>query len=186
MRHVLTVVMMAVLSCGLVSLGMAEDKKANKSPEDKKVDTHASAPAQADLRAEIHRTMADLIEAQAAEKPDRAKTDRLAKELQQLRAKLWAQSAAGAGNPASSGRCPWGGPGMGWGRGAGWGGPGRGPGASRGPGFGLGGGAEWGGGGRGFGPGAGLGLAPGGAAFVDEDKDGICDHFELRHGMHPH
>jgi hypothetical protein len=164
---------MAALWCGLVSVGMAEDKKASKSPEGKKVETQASAPAQADVRAEMHRTMAALIEAQAAEKPDPAKIDRLAKELQQMRATLRAQSAAGAGNPAGAWRCPWGGPGMGCGRGAGWGGPGRGPGAGRG----------WGGG-HGFGPGAGLGLAPGGAAFVDEDNDGICDQFELRHGMH--
>ena len=112
MRHVLTVVTMAALWCGLVSLGMAEDKKASKSPEGKKVETQASTPAQADVRAEMHRTMAALIEAQAAEKPDRAKIDQLAKKLQQMRATLRAQSAAGAGNPAGAWRCPWGG--LGW------------------------------------------------------------------------
>jgi hypothetical protein len=174
---------MAVLWCGLVSLGMAEDKKANQSPDDKNAETRTDTAANATLRAEIHRTMAALIEAQAAEKPDQAKIGELTKKLQQLRAKLWAPSAVGAGNPSAGWVCPGGGPGMGWGRGAGWGGPGRGPGMGRGAGFGPGAGRGWGGG-RGFGPGAGQGLAPGGGVFVDEDQDGICDTFELRHGMH--
>ena len=29
-----------------------------------------------------------------------------------------------------------------------------------------------------------MGLAPGGPAFVDKDNDGICDYYEVRHGMH--
>lgn len=185
MKHVLTVVMMAALWCGLGSLAGAEDEKAAKAPEGAKPATLSGAAQQAGLRVEIHRTMAALIEAQAAEKPDQAKIDRLAKELQRLRAERWAQGAVGSGNADGARPCPWGGPGKGWGRGAGWGGPGRGPGAGCGQGFGPGRGRGWGGGGCGFGPGGGMGLAPGGPAFVDEDKDGICDQFELRHAVNP-
>ena len=29
-----------------------------------------------------------------------------------------------------------------------------------------------------------MGLGAGGPAFVDKDNDGICDYYELRHGMH--
>jgi hypothetical protein len=177
MRQVLTVLAAAALWCGLVSIGAAEEKKAGKLPEGKKVASPARAAGQAELQAEMYRTRVALFEAQAAEKPDQAKIDQLVKELQRLRAECRASGVQ---------PCPWGGPGMGWGRGAGWGGPGKGAAAGRGPGFGPGGGRGWGGGGRGFGPGGGMGLAPGGPAFVDEDKDGICDHFELRHGMHPH
>lgn len=160
MRHVLTIVTMTVLCGGLVSFGMAEDPKATKSP-DNKLEARAATTGNAALRAEIHRTLAALIEARSAEKPDQAKIDELTQKLQQLRGKLRAQNAVAAGNAAAGWGCPWGGPG--YGRGAGWGGGGK---------------------GAGFGPGAGQGLAPGGAAFVDEDNDGICDYYELRHGMH--
>jgi len=171
MRHVLTLLTMAAFWCSLVSLGLAEDAKATQLPDDKKVEAKANATANAELRATIHRTMADLIEAQATEKPDQAKIDALSKKLQQLREKLHAQAPAVVGNVPTGWVCPWGGPGMGFGRGAAWGGPGRGRG--------YGGGA-----GRGFGPGAGLGLGVGGPAFVDNDNDGICDNYELRHGLH--
>jgi hypothetical protein len=189
MRHVLTLVTMTTVWCSLVSLGLAEDKKASKSPDDKKVETKADSSANADLRAEIHRTMAALIEAQSAEEPDQAKIDQLTKKLQQLRGKLQSQAPAAAGNQPAGWACPWGGPGRGFGRGAAWGGPGQGQGVGRGTGFGPGAGRGWGGGpgggaGRGFGPGAGMGRAPGGPAFVDKDKDGICDNYEVRHGMH--
>jgi hypothetical protein len=77
---------------------------------------------------------------------------------------------------------PRGGPGMGFGNGPAWlrqgKGPGRGgngfgpgPGAGRGMGMGL--GAGWG-----FRYGATQG---GGGRFVDQDNNGICDHYELRH-----
>ena len=159
---------------------LAEDKKAGKSPDNEKVETKA------DLRAEIHGTMAALIEAQSAEEPDQAKIDRLTKKLQQLRGKL--QAPAATGNQPAGWACPWGGPGRGFGRGAAWGGPGQGQGAVRGTGFGPGAGCGWsfgpGGGGRGFGPGTGIGRAPGGPAFVDQDNDGLCDYYEVRHGMH--
>ena len=146
MRHVLTFVTMAAFWCSLVSLGLAEDKKASKSPDNKKVETKADASANADLRAKIHRTMAALIEAQSAEEPDQAKIDKLTKKLQQLRGKLQAQAPAAAGNQPAGWACPWGGPGMGFGRGAAWGGPGQGQGGGRGAGFGPGAGRGWGGG----------------------------------------
>jgi hypothetical protein len=168
---------MAAFWCSLVSLGVAEDTKATRSPDDKKVEAKVNATANAKLRAAIHRTMADLIEAQSAEKPDQAKIDSLSTKVQQLREKLQVQAPAVVGNVPAGWVCPRGGPGMGFGRGAAWGGPGRGPGAGRGPGGGP-------GAGRGFGPGAGLGLGTGGPAFVDNDNDGICDYYELRHGMH--
>jgi hypothetical protein len=184
MRHVLTLVAMAALWCSLASLGLAEDKKAIESPDDKKVEAQTNASATAALRAEIHRTLADLIEAQSAKQPDQAKIDKLTKDLQQLRGKLRSQAPAPVGNQSAVWTCPWGGPGMGFGRGAAWGGPGRGFGGGRAAGFGPGGGRGPGGGmGRGFGPGGGMGLAPGGPAFVDKDNDGICDRYELRHGM---
>lgn len=170
MRYVLTLVTMAAFGCSLVSLGLAEDTKATQLPDDKKVEVKANATANAEMRVAIHRTMADLLEAQSAEKPDQAKIDSLAKTLQQLREKLQAQTPAVVGNVPAGWVCPRGGPGMGFGRGAAWGGPGRGRG--------YGGGA-----GRGFGPGAGLGLGIGGPAFVDNDNNGVCDYYELRHGV---
>jgi hypothetical protein len=206
MRNALTFVTMAAFWCSLVSLGLAEDKKATKSLDHNKVETRTDASATADVRAKIHRTMAALIEAQAAEEPDQAKIDKLTKKLDQLRGKLPAQVPAAAGTQPAGWTCPWGGPGMGFGRGAAWGGPGmgfgrgaawggpgKGVGAGRGAGFGpvAGRGPAAGpgmgrgpGGGRGFGPGAGLGLGAGKGVSVDEDNDGICDSYELRHGMH--
>lgn len=169
MRATWTMVTVAALWCGLVGFGNAAEGNAAKPETQKGV--AASAASQADLRVQIHRTMAALIEAQSAKEPDPAKIDALTKELQRLRAECWAQ-----GGPAV---------GMGFG-------PGRGMGYGRGPGWGMGYGRGWGGGrgngpgaGRGFGPGAGRGLAPGGPAFVDENKNGVCDWFELRRGTGP-
>jgi hypothetical protein len=176
MRHVLTIVTITVLCGGLASFGRAEEPKATKAPNNK-VEARSKTTGNAELRAEIHRTLAALIEARSAEKPDQAKVDELTQKFRQLRGKLQAQNAAAVGNGAAGWGCPWGGPG--YGRGAGWGGGGQGAG------FGPRGGCGWGGAGRGqgFGPGAGRGRAPGGAAFVDKDNDGVCDHYELRHGM---
>jgi hypothetical protein len=182
MRYILTIMTMAALCGGLVFRGVAEDAKATKSPDNKLADG-AKTTGNIELRAEIPRTLAALIEARSVEKPDQGKVDELTQMLQQLRGKLRAQNVAATGSAATGWGCPWGGPGLGYGRSACWGGGGRGP---RG-GFGHGGGHGWGGGaghGRGFGTGAGQGLAPGGAAFVDKDGDGVCDQFELRQGMH--
>jgi hypothetical protein len=172
MKRVLAFVTVAAFWCSFVSTGLAGDEKRTQAKSD--------AATAAELRATIHRTMAELIEARASDKPDQAKIDDLAKRVQELRGKLQATTPTAA-NASSGWGCPWGGPGMGCGRGWGCGGQGRGPGAGRGAGFGPGAGR---GQGRGFGPGAGMGLGPGGGAFVDEDKDGICDNYELRHGLH--
>ena len=174
MRHVLTLVTMAALWSGLVSFGMADDQKIGNPPKPGKVETRAETATTASLQAEFHRTLADLIEARSAEKPDQAKIGELTQKLQQLRGKRQATAPAAAANAPAGWGCPWGGPGMGWGRGGC--GAGFGPGAGRG----------WGGAGagRGLGPGAGQGLAPGGPAFVDHDSDGVCDYYESRHGMH--
>jgi len=180
MRHLLTMVTTAVLCGGLASVGVAEDAKAVPAAKPKQ-DSGTQTPTTAELRAEIHRTMAAILEARAAEKPDQAKVDQLTQKLQELRGKLRSQDPAAVGSGAGVWGCPWGGPGRGYGcgrgYGRGWGGGG--PGCGMGPGAGRG----WGGGagaGRGLGPGAGQGLAPGGAAFVDQDNDGVCDHFQRR------
>ena len=180
MRHLLTIVTTAAL-CGLVApFGMTEDQSANR-PLYQADEGRTAMVADARLRAEIHRTLAALIEARSAEKPDLAKIDELNQKLRQLRTKLQAHSGVVAARAPEGWVCPRGGPGMGFGFGRGWGWArgGKGPGAGFGPGAGLG----WGGG-RGLGPGAGQGRAPGVPAFVDQDKDGICDYYELRHGMH--
>lgn len=199
MRRVLMFVTMMACWGSLVSLNLAAEKKASPPADKKKVEakvdkrkveSKAGGTAVGDVRAEMHRTMAELIEAQSAEKPDQAKIDRLTKKLQELRGQFRAPSASAAAPQSAGWVCPRGGPGMGFGRGAGWGGAGQGrgagwgagfgPGAARGPGGGRGMGRGPGGG-HGFGPGAGMGRGVG-PAFVDKDQDGICDNYELRRG----
>jgi hypothetical protein len=164
MRHGLTIVAFVALWGGAVSFGNAQDQNTDKAAKPAKAAAQVDAQALAELRAEIHRTLADLAEARAAETPDAAKIKELTDKLQTLRA-----ACPGGGWGAQGG-----GRGMGWGRGAGWGG-GRGFGGGYGPGAGRG-----FGGGRGFGPGAGKGLPPGGPAFTDENQNGICDQYEAR------
>jgi len=169
MRNLVTLVMTLALGCGLTACGQGQEAK----PADK-ADVAKTAPSAASLRAEMHRTMAALIEARAAERPDQEKIQKLTEQVQSLRSQLQAKwPGAGAGGPGGW-RCPWGGPGMGIGPAWG-GGPGRGPGRG-GPGPGRGPGAGWGAG-RGAGWGAGRGAGFGGA-FIDEDKDGVCDNYE--------
>jgi hypothetical protein len=158
MRHGVIIVAMAVLWSGLMSFGIAEDKATESSGS--KIATRLQVPVQADLRAEIHRTLAALIEARSAAKPDQAQVSELTAKLQQLRGALRSQNASALNNSAPGWGCPC----VGFGRGAGWG---------------------CGGCGRGFGPGNGQGRAPGGPAFVDKDHDGVCDYYELRHAVHP-
>ncbi len=115
--------------------------------------------AVAKLRAEIHRTMATLAMAEAAENPDLAKIERLRAELAAKRAKLWGPQGRGFAGP-----CPLGGPGLGPGQGVGPGyGRGQGQGFGRGPGYGRGMGYGRGQGyGRGMGYGRGQGFRGGG------------------------
>jgi hypothetical protein len=199
MRTGLTLMMTVILIGGVGSAGLGQEAKKAKSPAAKGPDVaKADTPAPAELRAKVHRLMAALIDAQSAEKPDEAKIQRLNEQLQTLRQQIWAQGPPAPGAWQS----PWGGPGMGYGRGAGWGVPGgrgwgKGPGPGRGygpgPGWGRGGGPRtmpapgrgpgWGRGpGRGYGPGAGppgRGMGYGRQwGFVDEDRDGVCDNYE--------
>jgi len=195
MRRLPFVITLTLL-CVVASAALAQDATAAKPPADAK------------LRAEIHRTMADLIEAQAADSPDQEQIQKLTDQLRDLRQELGAPGAgarrggargpgrglgmgpgagrgqglgpgAGMGPGRGRGRGPAMGPGRGPGLGAG-GGPAMGPGGGRGRGQGPGPGPGWG---RGGGPGRGYGLGPGrgygrGWGFIDEDRDGICDHFE--------
>ena len=109
MRRVITILTMAAVWGGLSLFGMAADPNANKPPEAVKVETRTAASVNAGLRAEIHRTMAALIEAQAAEKPDPAQIEKLTQQLQDLRGKLQAQKTVIAGNQAGDASYPWGG-----------------------------------------------------------------------------
>jgi hypothetical protein len=177
MKLVATFTTMAALMYGFASISFAEDAKTNTATDAKKVEAKESVPTAAALRIAMHRTMADLIEAKTAEQPDQAKIDELTKKLQQLRGQIQAQTQAAVDAQSAGSVCPFGGPGRGYGRGAGWGGYGRGPGAGRGAGFGP-------GAGLGVGNGAGNGTGVGNGVFVDQDKDGICDYYELRHGLH--
>jgi hypothetical protein len=120
----------------------------------------ADVPSQAQLRADMHRAMAELIEARAAEKPDQAQIDTLVGKVERLRSQI---------TPA-------------FGPGRGFGGPGRGPcawGAGYGGGYGR--GPGWGGG---YGYGRGMGWGPGyGRGFVDANQNGVCDRFEQATGQ---
>jgi hypothetical protein len=130
------------------SLLRAEDTAATTPSDAKKVEAKADAPTPAQLRAQMHRTLADLIEARNAEKPDPARIDKLSKELEQLRAQIVAQRAAGRVD-------------VGYGRGYGRGfGCGYGRGFGRGPGWGV-----------NVTVGRGLGV-------IDQNHNGICDNLE--------
>ncbi len=185
MRTALTWVMSFALYGAMLSTGLAQDANTDKQPAAPQPAAKPDPATSAKLRAEIHRTMAALIEAQAAEKPDAAKVKELTDQLQKLRAQRWAESPA----PPAMGRGgAWGGPRMGPGPGRGGPGKGFGPGYGRGPGFGpgpaagrgpgYGAGPGWGRG-PGYGRGAGWGAGSGwGRAFVDLDGNGICDNYE--------
>jgi hypothetical protein len=169
--------MVWVLLAGWVSTGWAQAPSAEKATDKAAATKVDTAPA-AQTRAELHRTMAELIEAQAAAQPDQAKIKALTDKLQELRGKIGGPAANVPRGPMAGGRGPWGGPGMGAGMGRG---PGRGmgPGYGRGPGWGRGPGGGAGRGGWGPGPGFGAGRGPG---FVDADRDGVCDNFERAWG----
>ncbi len=173
MRYGLRCVVAVAVLWGVTAIGVAAEP-APKKADSKPAASKSEAPTPAQLRVRMHRTLAALIEAQSADKPDQAKIDKLTKQLGNLRGKIW------AGRPGA-GQCPWGGPRMGQGRGGPGKGYGRGPG---GPGKG------YGRGGRGYGPGPGYGRGAGYGGpgngygrgmgrqwgFVDKDQDGTCDN----------
>ncbi|HID78221.1 MAG TPA: hypothetical protein EYP56_19785 [Planctomycetaceae bacterium] len=162
-----------LLGLGLTGIGQAAET------DTKGEAARPAAPDVAMLRAEIHRTMAALIEAQAAEEPDEAKVKALTEKLQSMREKLRTTIASPL-PPGQAGPwpCPFGFPGrrglgMGLGYRGGWGAldagrprgvcpfgyMGRG-----GQGMGPRGRAAWAPAGpqRGFGPGRGVGMGRGG------------------------
>jgi hypothetical protein len=106
------------------------------------------------VQARLHRALADLIEARAAATPDQARIAKLTKEVQELRRQPPGPCAAA--QAAAQTACP-----------------GCCPCPAARAGFGR--GAGWGRGPRG------ACCAPGG--FVDADRDGVCDHYERRHGV---
>lgn len=201
MRTVLTLLTAAAIFGGMASAAWAEDDATAKPATDaKKVDAKAQAAEMAKLRVKMHRTLADLIEAQNVEEPDQAKIEKLTNDLEEVRKELWAQRPPFPGRQFAGPQggqpgpfCPWGGPGMGPGQGRGRGpggqpgmGPGMGPramgpGAGQGMGPGPGWGRGRGPGAGGFGPGRGPGRGPGagwGPGFIDRDQDGVCDRVE--------
>ena len=131
MRSTLTLGMIFALICAVASTGLVRAAEPAQKPGGEQAVASPSPKGIAESRAEMHRTMAALIEAQAAEKPDPAKIKELTDRLQSLRGQI-------QGRGAAVGQCPWGGPGMGFGRGYG-GGYGRGAGYGRGHGGGWGG-----------------------------------------------
>ena len=149
MRKVLTVIVGMGLLWSVPMLVQAEDAKTTEKPAAEKAKADTPTPAQ--LRVKLHRTMAALIEAQAAEDPDAEKIEKLTNRLQTLRAKIWAAGPAGPQAGFGPGQGRWGGPRMAR-QGGGYG-PGRGYGRGRrgwggGPGYGQGYGRGWG---RGYG-----------------------------------
>jgi hypothetical protein len=169
-------------------MASAADQVTAAAPAEKAAapDAKAAAPAAkvaapslksvAPLRAELHRTVALLIEAEAADKPDAAKVKELRDKIDAIRVKIRSELGAPAFGPPNdrpAGMRGRGGPGPG---------PGMGPGPGRG-GFGRGANREMGyGRGAGWGPHMGAGW---GAAYIDEDEDGVCDRYERIHGHAP-
>lgn len=173
----------------LVVAGWVAAAPAPAQQSDAKAATPTPAQTAVQLRARMHKAIAELLEARAADKPDPQKIQALTEQVQKLRAEL--AGLAPETTWAPGWRCPWGGPGRGAGFGPGgaWGprGPGFGPGAGRG-GFGPGPGRGYGVGpgrgaavGPGYGRGAGLGAGAGwGPQFIDANRDGVCDRYQLR------
>ena len=197
MRNSLAFAAALGLLWALGSSGLAEDASTAPKTAEPATTPKPDTPTPAQLQARLHRTMAALIEAQSAENPDPEKVKQLTDDLQSVRAEIRSQALATPAGRPGVGTRPWGSPGLGYG--PAWGGPsrgpwrggpgmgyGRGPGGgggpawARGPGYGR--GAGWGRG-PGYGRGAGWGAGPGrgfarGWAFVDEDRDGICDNYQ--------
>jgi len=156
-----------ILACLAIGLGCLA-QAADPTPETKPVPAPAAQATPSkllELRAEMHRTMADLLQARNAENPDPKQIQTLTEKLQGLRKTLAAEVSA----PAAT--CPWGGPGLGPAYGRGYG---RGPGWGGGPGYGGGYGRGYG---RGWGGGPGYGRGAG-WFYQDADHDGVCDNFE--------
>lgn len=173
MRCTLSLLMAGVVLLAAASIGWAQDTSTDKK---------ADVPTLVELRVQMHQTVAALIEARAAKKPDVAKIEKLADQVQAIRQQMWAQGTAQGWQPVgprgsrSVQQCPMGGPRMGRGpgpanrQGQGYGqrygqGRGYGQGQGYGQGRGQGGPGQCYGGrcgaGRGMGPGKGRGMGYG-------------------------
>lgn len=154
-----------LLAFGSAALAADDQAKQDKAPAEAQATKTAEQPTAAQLRARLHRTMAALVEARAADNPDPERIDQLAKRARSLRRQILALGSEADFDAI----CPWGGPGLG--RGPGWGGRGAGYGWGRGYGR-----------GPGYGRGAGWGMERGypGRGFIDLDGDGVCDRYEQR------
>ena len=92
MRTVVNVLAAAAILCGIASASWAQDPAPKTPPSDvKKVDVKAIAQ----LQVRLHRTLADLTEANIADSPDKAKIEALTKEVEKLRGELQAQRRVG-------------------------------------------------------------------------------------------
>lgn len=151
------------------------------------VNAVAATPGQAAIafpaqqRAEWLKTLAAIAEEEAKPQPDTKRIAELRAQLLQMRQSgVAAFGGPGMGAPGRAPMppaCPLGGPGLGMG-------VGRGPGFAAGMGYGRG---PGGGGQRGAGFRSGYRQGPGGygagAAFVDRNRNGICDYYEFRWGQ---
>jgi hypothetical protein len=83
---------MAVTVLGVGVSSVTADEAVPTTPADAKaVDAKTEIATPAQLRAKLHRTLADLIDARNVEKPDPARVDKLVKEIERLRAEIAAQ-----------------------------------------------------------------------------------------------
>lgn len=130
---ILTVTLVLWTSALAAQEGTNAKQPAAPAPTVAKAATQADVAAALKLRAEMHRAMAALLDARAAEQPNAAAIAKLTAQVQTLRGQIVAQSP-GFGPGRGYGM----GPGRGYGRGAGWqrgGGRGMGMGAGMGPWF---------------------------------------------------
>ena len=89
MRNLTTFLLGLAIVVAGVSAGSAQDAKTpSKSPPAQAAPAKTAETAK--LRAEVHRTVAALIEAQSAEKPDAAKVKELTAKVQELRSQILA------------------------------------------------------------------------------------------------
>lgn len=158
----------AILVLGTAAAGFAEEAANEKKAAEADAAVQADGPTPAQVRAAMHRTLAELIEARSAAQPDQAKIDALSAELRTQQQRLRAFAPGSGAGPRGRGQCPWAASGMGYGRTGG--GPPWAAGNGRGRGAGYGGGF-----GRGAASGGGFGR---GRAFVDQDGDGMCDNLQ--------
>lgn len=174
-------VSMATILLVVASPVWGEDQEKGGAPAASATSGDVMNVTTAQQRAEWLKTLAAIAEEQAKPQPDAAKIAELQGKLLRLRqagpAPGWAPATGSQAPRPVPGVCPWGGPGLGMGMG-------RGPGFAAGMGYGRGPGR---GGPRGAGFRSGYPMGPAGygagPAFVDRNRNGICDYYEFRWGQ---